>query len=750
MAAQRNIFVTVARAGLTFAAAIGLARVFAGGSWVVPVFVAAAIPPAALAWAERRRLHVVWAIAGVIVIGTLIAILLDDPSETIAGIPSGAAISNFASDLTNAPHVLRSAVVPVIVGGAALVLAFVAVFAASLVTELIARHLDAPMGAIGPSVALYVAIAALGSGAWAATTACYALVVIAYLLVLQFAELSARRTWFQTGRARRSQMLGGGLVAGVLAVAFAVAIGPLFPGARGGAWINYKKLGVGKQSSVLNAPSPFLSIATKLSRDAQEEIFTVKTSDANGYHWRVIALDDFNGKTGEWGLDAKQASTSQLPGPSDSKSAADVHQTFHMNTSEDPYWLPAAYRPVRISLSGAAVLPDSATLFLPHGSIAGLTYDVRSSIQKPTKAELKAVTPAEIDQMSDETKLPANFSPEIRALAERLTENERTPYDKAKALERFFQSNLFVYDQTVDYSSSPHALEDFVLHKRRGFCEQYAAAFAEMARSVHLPTRIAVGYQMGKRLSDGLYHVKGSDAHAWPEVWMGEAIGWYSFEPTHGIVDPSTGNGSATPGSTLPTNGATTTTVATPGSTAPTTATSTPDASGFLINPTPSSKSGGGSGGTRVLYGLAIAVLALLLAGVATLAVLWEQAIVRTRRRRHAPDSRRRVLGAWNEALDRLSAAGVARRPAATSIEFALRHAPAHGAGGAGPPLMGLARLHTAAMFAPDPPTDADADAAWAHVDAIDRAVRRTVPRGERWLTRLRIRGRDRHNLPPE
>jgi hypothetical protein len=106
------------------------------------------------------------------------------------------------------------------------------------------------------------------------------------------------------------------------------------------------------------------------------------------------------------------------------------------------------------------------------------------------------------------------------------------------------------------------------------------------------------------------------------------------------------------------------------------------------------------------------------------------------------------VLGAWNEALDRLSAAGVARRPAATSVEFALRHAPAHGAGGAGPPLMGLARLHTAAMFSPDPPTDADADEAWAHVAEIDNALRHTVSRGERWLTRLRIRSRDRRNIP--
>jgi len=38
----------------------------------------------------------------------------------------------------------------------------------------------------------------------------------------------------------------------------------------------------------------------------------------------------------------------------------------------------------------------------------------------------------------------------------------------------------------------------------------------------------------------------------------------------------------------------------------------------------------------------------------------------RTRRRRHDPDSRRRVLGAWTEALEQLDAAGIKRRPATT------------------------------------------------------------------------------------
>src|SRR5439155_25894259 len=108
--------------------------------------------------------------------GAWLALLVDDPSEMPAGLPSASAFSSLAHDLNIAPHTLRSATVPVPPIGSALVLAVVATLVAALATELIARQLEAPVGAIGPSIALYVAVCALGSHAWAATTACYALV----------------------------------------------------------------------------------------------------------------------------------------------------------------------------------------------------------------------------------------------------------------------------------------------------------------------------------------------------------------------------------------------------------------------------------------------------------------------------------------------------------------------------------------------------------------------------------------------
>jgi transglutaminase-like putative cysteine protease len=747
MAAQRFL-VTVARASLTLGAAIGLARVFGGGSWFPPVLLAAVLPPVIFSITDRHRPRPLLGTVVCAVVGTWLAVVIDNPEQTFAGLPTASSLSSLAQDLADTPHVLRSAVVPVTAVGAALVIAFVATFVAATVTEVLARHLDAPLGAIGPSIALYVAIAALGSGAWAAATACYALAVIAYLLALQHADLSTRRTWFHSRRSRRSQLVAGGATAGALVVAFAIAVGPLFPGARGDPWVDYRRLGRGDAESILNAASPFLSIANKLAQNDDDEVFTVSTDDNQRYRWRVIALDQLTG-VGDWGLDAKQGSVSQLEPPISGIRGDRVEQVFRMSGAIDPYWLPAAYRPYSVSLDDAAVLPESSTLFVPRGSLAGASYIVESEVLNPRPSIMQSVTQAELRAEDDATALDAPLPSRVLELVDEIMREAgaATPYDRADALERFFQSGRFTYDQTVDYSSSSRALEQFLLDERRGrrgFCEQFASAFAVLARSVGLPTRVAVGYQPGTQQSDLSFRVTARDAHAWPEVWFGEDIGWYAFEPTPGRADPTTGRGdpNAQPPTTPTTATTTTTAPGTATSAPPGAAPTLPDPDRFRIDP--GSASGAGGSGSRALAVIAIGAVVALLAAVVTIVLLIVRAARRTSLRRHDSDPRRRVLGAWVEALERLRAAGVTARPAATSVEFALRYAPAHGAGGAGPPLMGLARLHTAAMFAVEPPSDDDADAAWQHVDEIDTALRQTVPRTERWLTRLRIRRRDR------
>ena len=72
--------------------------------------------------------------------------------------------------------------------------------------------------------------------------------------------------------------------------------------------------------------------------------------------------------------------------------------------------------------------------------------------------------------------------------------------------------------------SLPSALE--VLKTRVGDCNEHTALYVAMARSLGLPSRVAVGLVY---LRGAFYY------HAWPEVWIDEAPGrgrWLPVDPT--------------------------------------------------------------------------------------------------------------------------------------------------------------------------------------------------------------------------
>jgi hypothetical protein len=120
-------------------------------------------------------------------------------------------------------------------------------------------------------------------------------------------------------------------------------------------------------------------------------------------------------------------------------------------------------------------------------------------------------------------------------------------------------------------------------------------------------------------------------------------------------------------------------------------------------------------------------VLLLLIAATSS-------ALAKTRRRwrrRRAADRSVRVLGAWREANDRLVEHGVVVPISATANETAQAAVETLGTGAE--PLVSLAPLATAAVFAPDTVTDHQAEQAWQLQAQLRRGL---VPRrpSVRWL----------------
>jgi hypothetical protein len=100
---------------------------------------------------------------------------------------------------------------------------------------------------------------------------------------------------------------------------------------------------------------------------------------------------------------------------------------------------------------------------------------------------------------------------------------------------QFFQAQGFRYSLTPgEYGKN--GLEQFLFHRRVGFCEHYAASFATLMRLAGIPARVVVGYLGGEYNDLGHFVlVRQADTHAWCEVWLPES-GWTRVDPTTAVA----------------------------------------------------------------------------------------------------------------------------------------------------------------------------------------------------------------------
>jgi len=129
-------------------------------------------------------------------------------------------------------------------------------------------------------------------------------------------------------------------------------------------------------------------------------------------------------------------------------------------------------------------------------------------------------------------QLPASLPDRVRLLAEEITADAETLYDRATALEQYLRHNI-TYDLTPPSPPEGRDYVDFLLFSsRRDYCNGYATAMVVLARSVGIPARLAVGYAEGQYDEErGVFWVRGTNAHSWPEIYF-PAYGWIEFEPT--------------------------------------------------------------------------------------------------------------------------------------------------------------------------------------------------------------------------
>ncbi|HET7873337.1 MAG TPA: DUF3488 and transglutaminase-like domain-containing protein [Terriglobales bacterium] len=133
-------------------------------------------------------------------------------------------------------------------------------------------------------------------------------------------------------------------------------------------------------------------------------------------------------------------------------------------------------------------------------------------------------------------QLPASISPRVRELAASFAAPGSEPRAVVTRALQFFRTQGFRYSLSPgEYDNND--MEEFLFHRRTGFCGHYAASFALLMRLAGVPARVVVGY-LGGEYNDlgGFFLVRQADAHAWCEVWL-PASGWTRIDPT-AVVAP--------------------------------------------------------------------------------------------------------------------------------------------------------------------------------------------------------------------
>lgn len=312
--------------------------------------------------------------------------------------------------------------------------------------------------------------------------------------------------------------------------------------------------------------NPVLSLGNDLRRELPRTILTYSTLSGAPTYLRLVSLQNFTAET--WAPDPPEIDRDNVPsrvGPPPGLSAdvrvEDETTWVDVQNLGSP-WLPVPYPATLVSgLSGDWFWnAKDLTFTSPNRAARGEVYTAQSLQVEPTPAQLTAAGRVVPEEYSAYLALPDGMPPIIAAEAEQVTAAATSDYGKAVALQEFFRNGAFTYSETAPVDEGYDGTGMEVLAKfldvRSGYCIHFASAMAVMARTLGIPSRVAVGFLPGDKQAatvDGRtqYRVTTLNVHTWPELYF-EGIGWTRFEPTPGRGFVPTYADEATPGVPTP------------------------------------------------------------------------------------------------------------------------------------------------------------------------------------------------------
>jgi hypothetical protein len=501
--------------------------------------------------------------------------------------------------------------------------------------------------------------------------------------------------------------------------------------------------------------------------DAGRPVFDVTVDRTSPAYFGIANVDFYDGDG--WSFTRSFRPSGGIL-PADTDPALNVRRpavTQHYKIVAGPLtstpWMPFLYRPQRVTGTTVNIDPTSGMVVPSNTLHAGQTYTIRSDASRAsfaglTSAGLPATSAPPID-----TEIPGALRTTLTTVANTFATETGTssspPLPFLQALSKDLQSRYSLAGAATGASPSstpkapaskaprtttprttttpsPHTggvsftdvLASIVGPARSATPEQYATLFALVARQLGVPARVVTGFRVrsspgGRPLRPGRYHVTTADAWTWVELPI-RGRGWVVADP----APSSFSNAQQTPtASEQPSQS--------PTATPTRNALITQSNGGHAVAPK-STVPHSASRSNRPLIVALLVVLAVLVFALLVALLLRKQ--LRSRRRRRAPDPRRRLLGAWHESLDVLTESGLPDLTNLTSSEIVAATDAQFGPEPAGHAAF-LGQAANAVVYSATTHVGpAEADAAWTAHTSLRRLVRRRLSLGGRLAAGLR------------
>ncbi len=712
---RRSVVAELALVGVLPAiAASALRPIYDGWGFVVRTGAVAATVAVVTVWCLRLGVltalrWVALAVSGVVVV-SYASLAATMPS----GLPTGATISALRESVSSGWSTTLDAVLPVPGGGITTCLVLLMTFVASWAGVELALRSRRVLAPVLPSLVVFALTMPLTAATRDSTlgpTTVYVISLLVFVLVRSSPELAMARNEDDDPDDRQaapavlsSRMRAGLPLAVVCSVIGSVVIAAMADPDR---YDPFDPRDLRSESVDLSrAVNPIFEVRSNVLLDPPRPVVEFALADPAeaGLVDRVaiIALEEYDGALWSSAGTFGQAASGSDAGYGISVPVVEVEHSVTLVDLASP-WLPTARNPIEVS-SGDVLFAESEGVIVRDDDFALDTYDVVSLVPTITDAEMGAFAATVTGDLTRLTQLPTGVAVEFGGLAQDLM-GSGAVIERLRRLEAALRE--IPYDPQADGGHSVGRLREFLYEDRFGLAEQHAAAFALLARTQGLPTRLVVGLRTlafdDEGIATPLTTISTAQYHVWAEVRF-DQVGWVPFDPTPAVpTSLGTGGGVApTPSGQLIGQG-------------PTPQPNEPIESDFVEEEV-------GAGRGRAFTG---AVASLLLAVLVGLYVLVVVGLKRYRRaRRHFRGTPiQRVVGAWTEATDRLLEVGVRAVPAMTVDEITAA-ARARSVASDRSGLDELAPSVRRAIYSLHEPSTADIDQAWEHADRFAGEVR--------------------------